>query len=70
MVLSALLLRTSINDVSSEEEGGGDQKSPILLSEKWGGSGVIKSKKWADVVYGWPLKSSAFLTGIIICTTL
>ena len=46
----------SINDVSSEGEGG--QKLPILLSKKTTngeGGGVIKSEKWAKVFYGWPL---------------
>ena len=26
--------------------------------EKQQGEGVIKSEKWADVVYGWPLSQS------------
>ena len=49
----------SINDVSSEGEGGGPPSKPIYyislfskLSQKRGGRGVINSERWADVVYG------------------
>ena len=41
--------------------GGGVKNVGIYLvktkkTTKWeGGGGVIKSEKWADVVYGWPL---------------
>ena len=51
----------SINDVSSEGEGGGPPSKPIYyislfsnLSQQGEGGGVINSRKWADVVHGWP----------------
>ena len=38
--------------------GRGGQKCRNLLGKKTtkGEGGVIKSEKWADVVYGWPLR--------------
>ena len=52
----------SINDVSSEGEGGGPPSKPIYyislfsnLSRQGERGGVINSGKSADVVYGWPL---------------
>ena len=50
----------SINDVSSEGEGGGPPhvKADLLhslfsnLSLQGEGGGVINSEKWADIVYG------------------
>ena len=52
-----LSLGPSINDVSSEGEGGGPSSKPIYnISElARGGSGVMISEKWVDVVYGWSL---------------
>ena len=40
----------------------GGQKCRNLISKKTtkGEGGVIKSEKWAEVVYGWPLKSLLF----------
>ena len=49
----------SINDVSSEGEGGGSPSKPIYyislfsnLSRQGEGGGVINSEKWSDIVYG------------------
>ena len=57
-----LSLGPSINNVSSEGEGGGPPSKPIYyislysnLSQQGEGGGVMNSEKWADVVYGWPL---------------
>ena len=59
-----LSLGPSINDVSSEGEGGGPPSKPIYyislysnLSRR-GGRGVINSGKWANVVYGRPIIGS------------
>ena len=59
---------SSINDVSSEGEGGGPPSKPIYyislfsnLSQRGeGGGGVTNLGKWADVVYGWPLMKITF----------
>ena len=45
----------SINDVSSKEEGGGGGENIgtyLVKRQQRGGRGVIKSEKWADLVYG------------------
>ena len=45
----------SINDVSSEGEGGGPYLSLFRnRSRKGEGGGVINSEKWTDVIYGCP----------------
>ena len=49
----------SINDVSSEGEGGGPPSKPIyyisLLNSLTRGGRVSFLGKWTDVVYEWPL---------------
>ena len=52
-------------NVSSEGERGGGQKLPIILntkSTKALGEGVINMEKWANVVYGWPLRCDIFFS--------
>ena len=53
----------SINNVSSEGEGGGPPSKPIYYISLFSnlnrqgeeGGGVINLEKWADIVYGWPI---------------
>ena len=48
----------STNDVSSKGEGGWGVKNVgiyLVKRRQREREGVIKSEKWADVVYGWPL---------------
>ena len=51
---------------SSQLKGGGKwgQKCLNLLSKKptkGEGGGAIKSEKWTDVVYGWPLSTLKYM---------
>ena len=54
----------SINDVSSKEEGGGVKNVRLYLKvvkrRQEGREGLIKSEKWAEVVYGWSLRGNEF----------
>ena len=58
-----LSLGPSINNVSSEGEGGGPPSKPIYYISLYSnlsrqGEGVINLGKWANVVYGWPIIGS------------
>ena len=51
------ILGSSINNVSSGGDGGGGVKNVgiyLVKRRQREREGVIKSEKWADVVYGWP----------------